>query len=482
MASVHFKILILVLLFSFDGRATEKKEIKQTSALIVGVDQALQDLDNAKVFNGQTCASYINQKTDFLFRQPADHFLPKTPEEISYFKENGEKIIENIFLVRVKLRERLQEFDSKGELFSDCILKIREGMQYARFTEEYFLDWLVQNKVSKFEDAPILAGKPPFVLKNPEFSEVKLQAGDVMLIRGVSYVSAMIARIGDEEGNFSHMAIVAEDEKGALYVVESLIQYGVIITPLGKWRKAKDPRVALFRHKDSELAHKAARIAYDWSKTPAKYDFEMDDSNYDSVFCAEVVRYAYDKASKGQLMVPKFRSHVTKFKGGPYPKSLGVTKDTLFAPYDIEVEPRFEFVAEGKYYPGLRKVRMQDSVLQSVYGWMIEKDYTFHSTALVSVESYIGKGIRQLGFMKDEFPTYMPVQTMQSVLQFQTVAEALEKNLYAKEDSYYKAHGYLPSFQEMMVANDTFRKQDCLYYKKGQASAFHNIFRDGNCD
>ncbi|MNT09548.1 hypothetical protein D3C72_1443350 [compost metagenome] len=256
----------------------------------------------------------------------------------------------------------------------------------------------------------------------------------------------------------------------------------MIVTPLEKWRKAQDARVALFRHPDQELSRRAARLSYDWSLTHPKYDFEMNDSKYDEVFCAEVVRYAFDKASEGKILVPKFRSHVTKFKGGAYPKSLGVTANTLFAPYDIEVDPRFEFVAEGKYYPTLRQVRMQDAILQSIYGWMIDKDYTFYGTASVSAQSYAGKFIRQFGFMKDDFPKYMPIKTMQSVLQFQEVAEALQKNLYEKEDKFYKAKGYLPSFSDMMVANDEYRKQDCLYYKAGKANAFHKIYRGPSCD
>lgn len=482
MMHIKWRYLLPVLLVALTTKASQKQEGAAGGPLLSGVEQVLNDLDNAKVFNAKTCATYINTTTDYLFRQPADHFVPKGSEQIEYFKANGEKIIKKIFLVRIKLRNRLQEYDSKNELTDDCILKIREGMQYARFTEEYLLEWLVHNKVVQFQDAPVLGGEEPFVLRNPEFKELKLQPGDVMLIRGVSFVSAMIARIGDEEGNFSHIAIVAEDSDGKLYVVESLIQLGVIVTPLEEWRKAHDARVALFRHKDAELSHRAARAAYDWSLTHPKYDFEMDDSNYDTVFCAEVVRYAYDKASNGTLLVPKFRSHVSKFKGGPFPKSLGVTKDTLFAPYDIEVEPRFDFVAEGKYYPGLRQVRMQDAILQSVYSWMIEKNYTFYWSANMAAQCYLGKILRQFGFLKDQFPTYMPMKTMQSVWQFQTVAEALEENLYKKEEAYYKAHEYLPSFLEMMAANDAFRREDCQHYMKGEVSKFHTIFRGEKCD
>jgi hypothetical protein len=84
--------------------------------------------------------------------------------------------------------------------------------------------------------------------------------------------------------------------------------------------------------------------------------------------------------------------------------------------------------------------------------------------------------------MKDQFPTYMPIETMQSVMQFEEVAEALQTNLYEKEDAYYKNRGYLPSFLEMMMANDEYRKKDCQLYEKGKSSKFHSIFRGKNCE
>src|SRR5690606_18022859 len=135
----------------------------------------------------------------------------------------------------------------------------------------------------------------------------KLQSGDVLLIRGSSHVSAMIARIGDEEGNFSHLAIVGEDSKGELHIVESLIQYGTVVTPLEKWRRLeKVSRVALYRMPDTEMARKAARFMYDKAQAALdagkgiRYDFYMDDDDYGDLFCSEVVRYAFDGVSKGR--------------------------------------------------------------------------------------------------------------------------------------------------------------------------------------
>lgn len=452
-----------------------------TQELIDGSQRVLNDISNPQVFNAGTCQTFVNKVTDYLYYLPADHFLPKNTDEVGNLKAYGEELIDTIFQIRVALHGKLQEFDSRGELNTECVNKIREGFQYARFAEEYLLDWLYQNKVFTFKKAAIMANHKPNTWTNPKFAGFELKAGDALLIRGKSYVSAMIARIADEEGNFSHLAIVGEDKAGKKYIVEALIQHGVIVTPLEKWRQQEDARVALYRQPNQELAQKAARAIYDRAKSALdrkkgiRYDFAMDDDNYESLFCSEVIRYAYDIASGGDFMVPKFRSTVAKFKNTDYPTSLGVTKKSLFAPYDIEVDPRFEFVAENRHQPLLRQVRMQDAVLQSMYSWMIDKDYTYYPAASHSLKAMFAKLVRQFGIAKDTLPKYMPVASIKTNVQFEVVASLLEKNIYAKEKAFYDKHGFSPSFQDMLAINDEFRRQDCAKheeYRKAQNSVF----------
>lgn len=435
--------------------------------LFEGSRKVLSDVGNPQVFNSGTCSTFVNDMTDYLYHLPADYFVPKNPEEVAKFKAQGVELVDTIFKIRVKLRERFQEFDSRNELTDACTQKVREGIQYARFAEEYVLEWLYQNKVLEFVKKPIMTNERPNTWTNSRFEGFELKTGDAMIIRGQSYVSAMIARIGDEEGNFSHLAIVGEDSKGNKYIVESLIQKGVIVTPLEKWRQQEDARVALYRQPDEALGKLAGRKIYNQAKAALdkgaaiRYDFAMDDDDSRSMFCSEVVGYAYDKASDGKFIIPKFRSRVTKFEGTNYLKSLGVTKMTLFAPYDLEVDPRFDFVAENRHYPLLRQVRMQDAVLQSMYSWMIDKKYVYNKSFGHMSKAYAAKFLRQFGFLKDTLPKYMPMDSIKTNVQFQAVAMILEKNIYAKEEAYYKEKGYLPSFTDLMAFNEQYRKEDC---------------------
>ncbi|MFS4458135.1 YiiX/YebB-like N1pC/P60 family cysteine hydrolase [Bdellovibrio sp. HCB2-146] len=451
--------------------ATTFRKPASADELIEGSRKVLADLSNPQIFNPGTCATFVNGLTDYLYRLPADHFVPKTPQEIEKFKAEGVQIVDTIFQIRVTLRERMQEFDSRNELPAACIQKVREGIQYARYAEEYVLEWLYQNKVLEFVEKPILTNEKPNTWTNSRFAGFTLKTGDAMLIRGKSHVSAMIARIGDEEGNFSHLAIIGENSKGEKYVVESLIQKGVIVTPLEKWRQDKDARVALYRQPDEELGRKAGRKIYEIAKAALdkgaaiRYDFAMNDDDYSALFCSEVIRMAYDKATDGQYIIPKYRSGATKFKGTDYLKSLGVLKDSLFAPYDMEVDPRFDFVAEFRYYPLLRQVRMQDAVLQSVYDWMIQKKYKYTASLGQTSKAYLAKFLRQFGVLEDTLPKYMPMNSIKTNVQFEAVAKVLEKNIYEKEQIFYKEKGYLPTFTDMLAFNEDFRRFDCKRYE-----------------
>lgn len=452
-------------------------KISNVNDVVEGVKKILVDLDDPNTFNANTCSSYIGSLTDSVFSLPSDFFMPKNEQEAQYLRTEGPQLLKNMFSARLALRGSLQKFDKENSLNVTCVNAIREGLQYMRFAEEFLLEWLVQQKVYPNKKTIILANEAPYTMTNPQYEGFKLKAGDIMNIRGKSYVSAMIARIGDEEGNFSHLAVVGSDKKGNLYVVEALIQYGTIVTPLEKWRKAEDARVSLYRQKDEALAQKAARKIYDYAmtaiskKTTIRYDFAMDDSDYSSLFCSEVGKYAYDKASDGAFIIPKFRTQTTKFKGTDYLKDLGVHQDSLFAPFDMEVDPRFDLLAEYRYLPLIRQVRMQDAVLQSVYEWMTKDKYEYSFTFPVTGKAFVAKISRQFGFFSKDLPKYMPMNTLLTTLKFEAIATTLEKNIYEKEAAYFKTHGHSLTFKDMMAINDEYRRKDCELHRQFLDSA-----------
>lgn len=484
-------------LFNKDREPQSQELISGVEEFISGSQQILSDVNNPSVFNLNSCHAYIEKHTEVLFAVPTSFYLPKTAAEIEDFKRESPSLIRRLFEIRLALHKRLQEFHAQGPIAKPCLDSIREANQYLRFSEEYVVEWMVDQKLISGKPPVILAGASPHTMVNSAFQGFEIQTGDVFIIRGKSYVSAMIARIGDEEGNFSHLAVVGEDARGQKYVVESLIHKGLIVTPLEAWRKAEDARVAMYRFQDSDLAKKAGQAIYAHAlkfinkNTTVKYDFSMNDSDPSMFFCSEVVQYAYRLASNGQVVLPQYKTTAQKFVGTQYFKDMGIKAGPLFSPSDIEVDPRFEFVAEYRFYPLLQQVRMQDAVLQSVYEWMIKEKYDFDPSVGLATKGLIAKLGRQLGLFEQQLPKHMPQNTLLTTLKYEVVATALEKNLYEAAKKYKVANGYAMSFRELMAENLRYRQTDCAVEKKssegfggilkpiglGDKSKFHSIFR-----
>ena len=107
---------------------------------------------------------------------------------------------------------------------------------------------------------------------------------------------------------------------------------------------------------------------------------------------------------------------------------------------------------------------------------MIEKDYTFNWALNNAAKAYLAKIVRYFGIAADSLPSYMPIQTLQTTIQFEAVAKALEKNLFEKEAEFYKTNGYLPAFQDMIKINEDFRLTDCKTAQNGKTPVFHFFF------
>lgn len=450
-----------------------QREPTSVITLIEGSAAILQDVRDPKIFNEATCESAILNVTDYLFHLSSDKFIPKSASEMSLMRRQGPSVIDNIFNIRLALKKRISQMTLKKRLDDRCINKIREAMQYARFTEEYVMEWLYSQGVYSGAAKKVLDGGRPYTWS--KHSKVELKSGDVLLIRGKSHVSAMIARIADEEGNFSHTAIVGQDSKGNKFVVEALIETGVIMTPLKKWQEEQLARVSLYRFYDSAIAAKAGLYAYNLgaksSQSNIRYDFGMNEKDYSTMFCSEVVRYSYDAATGGGIKLPYYMSTLNKFRGKPFPANMGIVQSKIYAPFDVDVDPHFEMIAEYRYRPYLQTVRGHDAVLQSMYEWISDKNYRFEPTLIHSVKALLGKTLRQFGFMRESLPSYMPVKAINVVLQFETAFGVLHENLKKHEAAYYRQYGHMMTFKDMMSVNEKFRLQDCLDEIKGRGEA-----------
>lgn len=438
------------------------------------------------------CVEFISSKLDRIDLMQSDSFFPHTAEEITQLEQVGQGTLQTLFRMKLLIRQKQKALTAQGKLNYDCLQNIRRSTRYIRFMEDMLIEWLMERRKSQKSgmisffpsqdqfSKQVLQGPYPQLFINPQFDlpgnkspalgtrakQVSYEIGDIFLIRGKSYVSAMIARIGDTELQFSHLAILGLNDKKEQVIIEALIPYGTKITPFEEWLKQKEARVALFRFHNAEVAEKAGRSAFELANSfiskfgkNIPYDFQMSSLNTDTVFCAELIESSFLNASQSKVLLPEHKTMTTKFKATPFLKNMGIDETEIFAPGDIEFDSRFNLVAEYRFLdkyeesdtiPLLRKIRMQDAIIQSLYNWMVTENYQFVDSWKFNVKTVFAKVFRYLGFLTDRMPSHMPYSSLKTVIQFEDTSHLLESHLHPQEEAFYneKKHSY--HFQEML--------------------------------
>ncbi len=213
--------------------------------------------------------------------------------------------------------------------------------------------------------------------------------------------------------------------------MESLIETGIIYTPLEEFRKKEEARLVLLRLPDQELATKAARKIFDFAAEKKNkgeiipYDFAMLDDDHSEFFCSEVIRFAYKLGSENQFIVPKYRTSFSKLYDSSFMKDMGIKAKVTFSPGDIESDPRFDVIAEFRTIPKLRKIRMQDSVLTSMNRWIEEEGYEFKFAMDTKFKANFAVFIRKLGFAKTKLQKSMPSSTLETVFKLEQTTKPI---------------------------------------------------------
>jgi len=457
--------LILPLVIWADTNATSRSIYSET----LEVSRQLKD---PQIFNASTCGEYIRNVTEYVFKLPSDYFVPKTKLQTERLVANTQKLSLVLWGMRLLLRDKLKRFFFQGTLSKDCLSRMRQAHRFIRFTEEFLGEWYF-NETKTVHRTKVFFGSPPSFLTNPKFvfEDVQsLQSGDVLMDRGTSFVSSTISRIGDDDGQFSHIAMIYEDKmNGQKYVVESLIELGLILTPIQEWASGHVARVAVFRHSDAKLAHEAAHQSYTVAKTAIDqgsslpYDFSMNLNSDDSAFyCAEVARYGF----KDKLDLPTHRTTFNGLAGNPFLKKFGIDVIETFNPGDIEVEPHFDLVAEWRNFDDTRNMRVTDAILTKVFEWIEERKYSLYPDASIKGKAFILRALRQLGYFKDLLAKHMELPTLRQLLALKFTVEPIEQYMIKYEQDYFEKHGHSMTYPEIFSVVEQLRSNDCDVFHK----------------
>lgn len=450
----------------------------------------LNNIDNA-VQVGTTdvneCSTKLNQFYKDLYNVDS-----KSIELANFSKEQMDDFVKTSFLIRLEIKEKMKVLKVSDAASKSCLTSIKNIVRVMRYLEDYFVELSHQGNKAGNINYTTLEGNDTHFLVNPNFNfsnHKDLMSGDVILSRGNAYSSAAIARIGDDDSQFSHLTLVYKDEKKKLYTSEAHIEIGNVVAPIKVHIDQKNARTVVFRMKDSKLAHEAGKYMYDFTKAYKKkkkknipYDFSMVYQDDSEIFCSEVIYHGYKEASKKlysqDMDLPLYK---TKFKPGQikFLNRIGIkvnkknidTFDT-FGPGEIQFDPRFEIVAEWRNPNKLRDSRFKDAILTKIFQWMEEDGYNFRPTFGNSIGHSFAwlmrrsSWISSLASLEEKFPTNMTVKQMNLFVTLDKVGEAL----YAELDSKEKIAKTPLSFKELFEVLEDFKKRDYAVYKKYKAA------------
>ncbi len=401
-------------------------------------------------------------------------------------------LMHGLFAARMRLRSRIPDWEKQGIFLRPAQNALRDVFRIAR----YATDMLGEIASGNTRLAPGEKSRRGFTgtswntLVNPYYDNgrnIPFKSGDVLVMRGSAHNSAAIARIGDVDTQFSHTAIVYIDPKGQHWLVEALIEDGAVINTLEHVLDHNLGRVVLYRFHDAAIAARAAELAYERvlaTKTGnAKhipYDFTMRLKGRRSLFCAKLVAQAYADATKGAVALPAYK---TKFdhRNKAFFKSIGVTAKETYAPGDIDLDPRFDLVAEWQDYRLTPLLRRQDMIMTKFFEWMEKRGYAFKEDLFVKFIAVFG---RLSSYLSDEsknlissvvpkVPRNMSRACIATIAMLHKSAEEVIPSLNALDDDHVRMTGFPLHPREMLTHLERLREvsDGHIGYLRGPAKA-----------
>jgi hypothetical protein len=461
---------------------------------LLKASEEILEVVEAPSFNSKSCKSYLGD----LEKSVDGMDLTKLPLED--LKNQAQKIADNSWRIRSTLHARLADFDK------ECVFQIQANFRQFRFIEDYLLE--IAHQVEHLSPSQIDFQKQPVPMRdsNPEFyvnrttdagKDLKFEDGDMLVTRGVSFLSSMIARLGSRATQFSHIVFVhKDDETQKLTTIESYVGVGVKFYDFEFALKNENARILWLRAKDRGLAKRAAvaitKKVEDSLKDggkPIKYDYELNFENSDTMSCAEVSQVAFEMGTnpgEEKFTIPYYKnlimgaeSLVTRLKIKPGP---------TYEPGDMEIDPRFELMGEFQDLRLTRDSRQKDAIMSEVFRWMNHYSYQLVDSSKSKMAGGVIWKVRRtflwplvkkaLGI--DEFSKEIPPNMLSTVTLINQIGEILVEEMKAQDIAFEKKHGMPMSAIDMANALEKYRQADLKLYenkKTRKLSKIHSMFR-----
>lgn len=404
----------------------------------------VRDLATRPTKSAAELARNIEDASDQIrFAMPYDY-------EAGHVRRTIPDLMRGLFELRLAVRDRIADWKAQGLFTHDVQSAVRDLNRMARYGCDYLGEMSIGNhRLGHGETpGPAFGGHASQTFRNQRLNPsetITYRSGDVIMMRGSHHNSAAIARIGDVDSQFSHLAILYVDPSEGHHIVESLIEEGGIINPLATSLSHGVARAAVYRHRDEKLSANAAHLIHEHIRRSREeggkrilYDFTMRLPGYRNLFCAKVIRQAFDLASGGKVMLPTYPTRF-QLKNRDFLKRIGVKTDMTFAPADIDLEPEFDLVAEWQDYRATARLRSQDLIMDKLFEWMDEHGYKFKEDFVINLISFLGRIAGQLSdraknLIADvvpKVPSNMRRRTIATVAMLHKTAQPLLEKLEA---------------------------------------------------
>lgn len=452
--------------------------------LLEASEQIAQDVEDHSF--PQFCVSYLGE----LEKSIDSLDVKKLP--VTQLGIDAESITKNSWEIRSTLHSRLGEVDKK------CALQIQASFRQFRFIEDYLLE--LSRKVSHNSPAQIDFQKQPVpILDNsvPYYqfrtnSDAKFQPGDLLITRGVSFLSGMIARLGKRSTQFSHVVMVSQDPvTKETKTIESYVGVGVAFYDMDFALKNENARILWLRAKDQSLGQKASEKMSSLvkerldAKNPIKYDYELDFNDPKTMSCAEVSQVAFQMADD-KFRIPYYPNEISGAKS--IIERLKLVEGETYEPGDMEIDPRFELVGEFQDLRLTRDSRQKDAIMSAIFDWMETKDYELKDDMKSKMAGGIIYSVRRTFLWPlvkkilklDDFSKEIPRNMLRTVTLINSLGTVMLAELQAKDLEFEKKHGVPMSYMDFYKTLEEMRAEDLKLYenkKTRKKAKFHKWIR-----
>ena len=443
-------------------------------------------------FDSLTCVSYLSQ----LEKNIDELDLKLIPKET--LESQGKQIASNVWKIRKTLHSQLSDYDK------NCVYQLQSSFRQFRFIEEYLLE--IANHVVHLSPSeidfqnqpiPVLDQSPTYyVLQSDQQGTPQFHAGDMLVTRGVSFLSSMIARLGKRGTQFSHIVFVHQDPSTQkVQTIESYVGVGVAFYEMDFALKNENARILWLRSKDQDMAKLASQKISDLvkkrldEKRPIKYDYELNFDDPSTMSCAEVSQVAFEMASDKKMRLPYYPNTIEGARS--LTSRLKIPQGATYVPGDMEIDPRFELVAEFRDLRLTRDSRQKDAVMTAIFQWMDKDNYELNDNFKSKMAGGLIYDIRRTflwplvkRMMKlDDFSKEIPRNMIRTVTLVNELGEQLQAQLKNKDREFEKKYGIPMGQMDLYQALEEIRLEDLKLYqnkKTRKKSKFHKMFRPKN--